>query len=574
MAVKAGEAYIPVKADMSEFGRDVETGAKKGGALKKAAGLIGGAFAASAAKDFLGSAVAGARESQAIANQTAQVIKTTAGAANISAEAVGELSSALSAKTAVDDEVIQSGANLLLTFTNIKNAAGEGNDIFNQTVGLANDMSVAFGQDMKSSSIQLGKALNDPIKGVSALGKVGVSFTKQQKEQIKTLVESGDTLSAQKVILGELESQVGGSAAAQADGSKKMAVAWGNFQETIGALLIPVIDKLLGALTKIATWASENTPIVLGIAAVIGGALVAAFVAWAINATAAAAANIAAAASTVAGWVAAAASALLGAAQIALAWLIAIGPIAIVIAAIAGVVALIVIHFDTIKNAIGAAWEWVKDATSAAWEWVTSAVSSAVRWMVDVFMKWSLPGLIYTHWETIKRFFSNAWTAIKNTVSNGIDSVVSFFRGLPNRIGNAAGDVFGFIRDSFKNAINFVIRGWNGLQFRIPGFDPPGPGPKFAGFILGMPDIPYLASGVRNFQGGLAVVGEEGPELVSLRQGSNVHTARETRSMLSDGNAQRLVIDVTGGDDDLMRLVQKWVRTKHGGDVQAALGRA
>jgi hypothetical protein len=63
------------------------------------------------------------------------------------------------------------------------------------------DMSVALGQDMSSSAIQLGKALNDPIKGVSALQRVGVSFTASQKEQIKTLVQSGRTMDAQKLIL-------------------------------------------------------------------------------------------------------------------------------------------------------------------------------------------------------------------------------------------------------------------------------------------------------------------------------------------------------------------------------------
>jgi phage-related minor tail protein len=64
------------------------------------------------------------------------------------------------------------------------------------------DMSVALGTDASGSAIQLGKALNDPIKGVAALQKVGVSFTESQKEQIKTLVETGDTLGAQKIILG------------------------------------------------------------------------------------------------------------------------------------------------------------------------------------------------------------------------------------------------------------------------------------------------------------------------------------------------------------------------------------
>lgn len=301
MAVQAGEAFVAVRADLSEFGKDVSTGVEgsaKGGKLKGAGAKIGGLLAAGAAasfaQDFLGGAISGARESQAIANQTAQVIKTTGGAAQVTAEQVGELSAELSKKTAVDDELIQSGANLLLTFTKVRNEAGKGNNVFDQTVALANDMSVALGQDMKSSSIQLGKALNDPIRGVSALQRVGVSFTAQQKEQIKTLVESGDTLGAQKLILAELDTQFGGSAAAQADASKRLGVAWGNFQETIGALVIPIVDKLLNVLTPLAQWMSEHPGVVMAVAGVIGGALVLAFTAWAISAASAAVATIAA----------------------------------------------------------------------------------------------------------------------------------------------------------------------------------------------------------------------------------------------------------------------------------------
>ena len=52
---------------------------------------------------------------------------------------------ALSKKSGIDDEVIKSGANMLLTFTNIRNEAGKGNDVFNQTLPILNDMSVALG---------------------------------------------------------------------------------------------------------------------------------------------------------------------------------------------------------------------------------------------------------------------------------------------------------------------------------------------------------------------------------------------------------------------------------------------
>jgi len=76
------------------------------------------------------------------------------------------------------------------------------------------NLSVAMGKDMNASAILVGKALNDPVKGVGALSKAGVQFTASQKETIKALVESGDAMSAQKMILKELETQFGGSAKA------------------------------------------------------------------------------------------------------------------------------------------------------------------------------------------------------------------------------------------------------------------------------------------------------------------------------------------------------------------------
>jgi phage-related minor tail protein len=111
----------------------------------------------------------------------------------------------------------------------VRNEVGKGNDIFDQATGIITDMSVALGQDTSSSAIQLGKALNDPIKGVTALQRVGVSFTASQKEQITTLVESGKTLDAQKLILAELGKEFGGAAEAA-------ATPLGKLQQRIGDL--------------------------------------------------------------------------------------------------------------------------------------------------------------------------------------------------------------------------------------------------------------------------------------------------------------------------------------------------
>ncbi len=144
--------------------------------------------------------------------QTEAAIRSTGGAANVAAEQVDRMATSLLKKTGIDDEVVKGGENILLTFRGIRNEAGKGNDIFNQATKATLDLSVAFGKDMTSSAILVGKALQDPIAGVGALRRVGVQLDDQQQAAIKTFVQSGDIMSAQKVILKELTTEVGGSA--------------------------------------------------------------------------------------------------------------------------------------------------------------------------------------------------------------------------------------------------------------------------------------------------------------------------------------------------------------------------
>lgn len=218
---------------------------------KNLIGALAGGFIGTELVRGIAGAVSAAEESRKVGRLTEQVIKTTGGAAKLTAMQVGDLATAISNKTGVDDEAIQSGANLLLTFTNVRNEVGKGNDIFSQATATIADMSVALGQDTKASAIQLGKALNDPIRGVTALSKVGVSFTEQQKKQIKTLVESGKTLDAQKIILKELGREFGGAAEAASTPTEKLKVIMGNLEETIGAKLLPTVDRF-------ATFAGEK----------------------------------------------------------------------------------------------------------------------------------------------------------------------------------------------------------------------------------------------------------------------------------------------------------------------------
>lgn len=143
-----------------------------------------------------------------VESQLNAVLKSTKNAAGLTAAEIKKMAAEFQKTTTFGDEAVLSAQNLLLTFTKI------GKDVFPDATETVLNMSVAFGQDLKSSAVQLGKALGDPIRGITALQRVGLVFTEQQKETVKQLVSTGKTMEAQKLILKELETQVGGSARA------------------------------------------------------------------------------------------------------------------------------------------------------------------------------------------------------------------------------------------------------------------------------------------------------------------------------------------------------------------------
>jgi len=233
--------------DLKGAGQQIDKFGKKADrSLRATAGKIqaGIAVAAFATFRLMKGAVDRAEEMNSAYAITEQVIKQTGGAANVTAEEMKNLARQQSILTGIDKALITESNNILLTFKNIRNEVGEGNDVFKQASGLILDMATTMGTDAKSGAIQLGKALNDPILGVSALNRVGIQFTETQKEQIANFQESGDLMSAQKIILAELEGQLGGTAEAAADDSAKIARSFDEITESVGGALLPALALL------------------------------------------------------------------------------------------------------------------------------------------------------------------------------------------------------------------------------------------------------------------------------------------------------------------------------------------
>lgn len=225
----------------------------------KTVGAIG-AVAFTAVAAGLYKAVDAAAEAAKVDAQLEAVLRSTSHAAGLFKEDLEDQAKALQRMTTFDDEAVKSVEALLLTFTNIKGA------VFQQALPAILDMSVALGQDLKSSAIQVGKALNDPINGITALRRVGVAFTDEQQAVIAALVETGQTAEAQRMILKELGTEFGGSASAQAatyaGQLTQLKNRFGDLQESVGGTIIPVLVRLLNAIApvieKTIAWADAH----------------------------------------------------------------------------------------------------------------------------------------------------------------------------------------------------------------------------------------------------------------------------------------------------------------------------
>lgn len=143
---------------------------------------------------------------------------------------------------AADAEVIKGVQAQLLSFKKLSESADTVGGTFDRVTKAAFDMAAAGFGSAESNAIALGKAFEDPIKGLTALRRSGTVFTEEQQKLIRTLVESGDVLAAQEVILAELESQYGGTAEATASWSDKLTLAFDNVKEAAGKALLPAFE--------------------------------------------------------------------------------------------------------------------------------------------------------------------------------------------------------------------------------------------------------------------------------------------------------------------------------------------
>lgn len=585
------------------------------------AGLAGvGVAAFTSVKAFM--------ESENAVTQLNAVLKSTKGVAGITAEAANGLASSLQKVTKFSDEAILGGENMLLTFTNI------GKDVFPQATETMLDMSQALGQDLKASSVQLGKALQDPIKGVTALSRVGVNFSESQKEMIKSMVEAGDVAGAQKLILAELKTEFGGSARAAGETlAGKLEILknqFGELQEKVGGFiasaLVPLTTKMLEFVGKInleqildnikkkftevttvlkpfldplINFAKQHAEqikqffktfaitlaVIIPLLAAVGlaiavfsnplvliGLVVAGLIAiWQLFSTQIKAfyqsailplgrfladmfmPSLEALANTIMTRLWPAIKQLWDALMPGLWTAIK------VVGAVIGIIVVAAIWiFINVLNIVISVISWVIAALSNLIRWYGTYVATVINVVQNVIAWFSrIPQNVGAVVNSIAAW----WAGVPNRIMSGISSlsgrIGSFFSGIGQGIVNGVSGGLNAAKGALQAGLNWMIDKANSAINAVNNVSSKVGLPK-------IPTIPRLATGSQFFQGGMAMVGENGPELVSMPRGSRVYNAQETQAMgnntqatfygdikLGDASAVREFFDKIGRNQEL-----------------------
>jgi hypothetical protein len=211
-----------------------------------------------------------------VMTETDTVLQSMGKSSGQTSQSIGDYADSMARATGISDDLIQHSENVLLTFGNL------GKNIFPQAETAALNMSTMLGTDLQGSVIQVGKALNDPIKGITALSRVGVSFSQTEKDTIAVMMKHNNIAGAQAVIMGELNKQFGGAAIAAGTTfggqMQRLNVTFDQAKEKIGLALIPILRSMLEMIMPIVTnIAGKFIPAMEGLAGKISQVVVPAF---------------------------------------------------------------------------------------------------------------------------------------------------------------------------------------------------------------------------------------------------------------------------------------------------------
>lgn len=514
----AGKAFKGV-------GDDAEKAASKMQRVGHVAGvMLAGGLTAAAAAAYKWSQMAAEDEESAV--KMATVFRNAAGATKAQIAATEDWITAQGKAVGVADDELRPALSKLVAVTGDVGKA-------QRLTSLAMDVSAGTGKDLGAVTMALAKAQNGSVGGLAKLG-------------IATKDATGKTRDLND-IMKDLAKTYRGSAAKAADTvsgkTKKMKLQFDELQETIGYKLLPVMSDLAEAGLKMVDWVDKNQTLVATLAGVLGG-LVATV--WLVNAA-------------VKAW---------AAAQVLLNIALSANPIGIIEIAIAALVAGLILAYkksetfrsivDGALKVIGTAFTWLWNLIQPLfelWKLQFKAIGTVMQWVWNNLIKPVLTFILYGV-QSILTMWGKMLIAMGNVPGFG------WAKNLGEKMTDAAGKVQGLIeklntvgtkhpRPSVKvNGLNEAIADAWTLKRQLDDLTKRGPvnsvRPGSFGDMLGGGKKPKRRSiGDQFFSGGLALVGERGPELVTLPRGSGISTTGQLRAAARSGG---------GGDSEAVNL--------------------
>ena len=445
MAEKLGDAILELRTDDSALDAGIKRAQSKSERLGATFDRVGKRSMQMGKNLSLGltaplglmaaAAVKGARKQAMAVAQVDAALESMGDQAGFTSQQLQDMASKAQGNSLFGDDDILNGVTAnLLTFGNISD------DVFSRTQQMALDLSARLDQDLQSSAVMLGKALNDPATGLTALTRVGITFSEQQKDQIKAMVKAGDTAGAQALMLSELERQYGGqaAAAAKADGGvTQLANSWGDMQEEFGAVILELMPAFISGASSVVGWLqsldqdTKKWVLGIGLALVAAGPLLMGF-----------------------GLMASGIGAIIGPLGLLFKGLSLLGPvIGIVGKALLGLLANpVVLAAAALIAGIYLAWQnWDKikpiiDRVGAAvTQWwnsnvkpVLDKVMPLLRAITDFFRDYfgaGIEGVVKVISALLKGDFAGAWEAAKASVSKMVSAAIGLLNSLaPNAI--------------------------------------------------------------------------------------------------------------------------------------------
>jgi len=436
----AGTADIVVSSS-AEMGAAVE------GSSKSMIASFAPLLVALGAYEAIKSALSESNQIQAAQVQIAAGLKSTGDASGETMNSLMALATQQEKTTDFSKAQVLSAESLGLTYTNI------GKTVFPQTVVAAENISQKFGVALPNAMKIVGKAMEDPAKGMAKLQRYIGTLNTAQTDQIKSMEASGNTVGAQTALLQDLADKTGGSATAATE------TLAGKYKE----LKNEAIDKVSTSIETLSKWIDKHiklvttlagviVPLVAGILAIVTAVKIWTTVVEIFNAIS------------------------------------DMNPFLLAITAIALIAIEVVTHWNDVK-------QWFNDF----WSWIKGVFDDIV-------------GFVKTNWELLAAILIRPLAPVLIIWREFHDQIIGFFEDIWSSIKGIVSEIATVLSGAFKDAFNAIIGLWDDTMGKLFHGQKISVGPVH--FDLPDLNIPKMADGGIVNSATLALIGEAGPEAV------------------------------------------------------------